>query len=212
MTNPKISVEIFHDIDNEYDMTESALEGVTLVNAFARALEVTRTTRKLRVNHSPEQPLTASNVTWPTFDTPLSIVLTHRPIIQTGRQDSAYGVALEPENIAIVSATAPRPATTVAHELGHLLHARYSGNNNHCSNESCVMHSYVQPDKIVSRRVKKRGIAGWMERNGYRPAEYTRGYEQSNGEFCSPCKEQLAKRAFFMAKHLQGEDIPEFLR
>lgn len=53
MTNPKISVEIFHDIDNEYDMTESPLEGVVIVNAFARALEVTRTTRKLRVNHSP---------------------------------------------------------------------------------------------------------------------------------------------------------------
>ena len=164
MTNPKISVEIFHDIDNEYDMTESALEGVILVNAFARALEVTRTTRKLRVNHSPEQPLTASNVTWPTFDTPLSIVLTHRPIIQTGRQDFAYGVALEPENIAIVSATAPRPATTVAHELGHLLHARYSGNNNHCSNESCVMHSYVQPDKIVAGASRREVLlVGWSE-------------------------------------------------
>lgn len=212
MIIPKIDVEIFHDIDSGYNMTEDALRGIATVNAFARTLEVTRATRRLRLGRDPKHPLTARHVRWPAFNAPLSIVLTHRPIVQPDSRYPTHGVALEPESIAIVSATAPRPATTVAHELGHLLHAHYPDGSSHCPNDSCIMYPYVQPDKIIKQRVKKKGIAGWMERNGYRQAEYALGREQSNGTFCTPCQEQLAKRAFYMAKYLQGEDIPEFLR
>lgn len=214
MTRPKIAVEIFHDTAMSTKSTDIALEGITIVNEFtSSALMPSQVNRKLHTDPNPNRAIRPGHINWPNLPAPMSILLTNRQIEAPFANVSAHGLTSSIARLAIVNVSSPQPAITTAHEIGHLLHASYPNKpTDHCPDEACTMHTYLKPDIEVSQRVKRKGLSGWLERNGYLQAEYKNSIEPGNNKFCTPCQEQLAKRAFFMAKYLQGEDIPEFLR
>lgn len=212
MNSSRIGVEIFHDAVASTDSTAAALGGMAIVNEITSdAFTPVRTDRRIRAGRE-NQLIVPMSVNWPKFDAPMSIMLTERQIGPLDNHIVTRGLALAHNNLAIVNTKLTKPEITTAHELGHLLHAKYPDeSNNHCPDNTCIMHAFAQPEKLVSQRVRKKGIAGWLERNGFIEAKYIDRPEPSV-KFCDPCKEQLAQRAFFMIKHLQGENIPQVLR
>ena len=214
-----LTVEIFRDFEFPDSDIRIAHDGIEKANVAAKHLEIVRDTRRLRLGADPTQPLDTDAIRWPRLESDISIVLTGRALLTATSMENATTVGVAhmmpsgEQSVAIINTLGFNAIDTVAHETGHMLHLTYNGNKDraHCENKNCTMHAVVDGYKDTER-VKKTGINAWMERRGYRTAEYIEKMFANNTDFCDPCQVQLAQRAFFLLQHKQGKHVPEGLR
>lgn len=203
-----LSVEIFRDRICPKGVVGMGEKAVTLVNYFAKNLEIKRSDRILHLGEPSDTPLTAASVNWPRFDANLNLVITSRGITSYGQK--ALGVAIasaEPtKSVAIISAGELSPELTGAHELSHLLHFRDNTNladPSHCQIDECLMNG-TQALKRVTREVPRPKIHRTL-RKERRQSYHTDSYETSaKRTFCLSCIEQLGQKAFYLASLYSG--------
>lgn len=212
-----LSVEIFRDVNYPDVDTDVALEGIDLINSVVTNLEIVQDTRRLRLGGEATESIRTENIRWPQLDHDLSIVLTRRELLTDSSNEAAtkVGSALRfprtAQGVAIVNVNSFNPAATIAHEAGHLLGAQYpehAVDTYHCEDETCTMHATMTITNDVER-VKKRGLSNWLERHGYRPADYRDVQRSPETTFCDSCRNQLSRRAFFLLEHKRGKFVPE---
>lgn len=224
----KIPVEIFRDVETpEVDVAIGHL-ALDILASVADNFTILKDSRQIRIS-KPGAPavraaaLRLDGSIQKITSAPYSIILTNRKlempdtpddVIQTGYaqpfRDLRSGVAV------ISASSATHPGLTTVHEMGHLLGLQYkqesphSKTSDHCSTEGCLMQEFHTSHSGELRRVVTKGITNWLERRGHIPVRYTEGPEmRSSISFCQPCIDQLSKRAFFLAMHHEGQQIPE---
>jgi len=214
----KIKVEIFRDVSASSSLdTTIAHEGLEKIVAQINSnpFEVIRDTRKLRITNDASSPVNFDGIHWPRLEADYSIILTDKLILNKNSHNQTYGAAVRYADrnlingIAMVRTDVTQPELVSAHEVGHLMGIQYpkdSERNSHCQSPYCVMHEYVM-HKETNERISKKGIPRILERYGYIPAEYKTVEKSIAQRFCTPCQEQLARKAFFSLKYLNGESI-----
>ena len=213
----KIKVEIFlDDLASSSPDANIIHEGLEKIahQINSNPFEVIGDTRKLRISHDPSRPINILKTNWPRLEADYAIVLTDRNIVgSTPNETLGSAVRYRDRNhingLAVIKATAIQPEIITAHEVGHLMGVEYPLNSEfdmHCASPDCLMHDKVRYEHI-SERIPKKGFRGLLERLGYVPAEYIDSERHAAQSFCTPCQEQLAKKAFFSLKYLNGESV-----
>jgi len=213
----KIKVEIFRDASASSPLDINiAHEGLAKISHQINSdpFEVISDTRKLRVSRDPSRPLDILKTNWPRLEADYTIVLTDRTVVGT-TQNETHGTAVRYKDrnyingIAIVKADVIQPEIVAAHEVGHLMGITYPLNgetSQHCASPDCLMHDKIKYEE-TSERIPKKGVPALLERLGYIPAEYISRERNVAQRFCTPCQEQLARKAFFSLKYLNGESV-----
>ena len=182
------------------------------------------------VDTANRQYIDHSAIRWPKFAGDLNVLVTEFPIYHVDtstepdpvplRKDRAIssptiGLALPARKIAIVDTQKSPDALSqaTAHEIGHLLGVKKRGDKwdqvDHCTDAACLMatHADVSKEEI---RIPKRGIDAFLERRGYRKAEY-KTVDNRNVAACDECSEQIGQAVFWQRKRKAGEYVPAFL-
>ena len=216
-----ITVEVFRDADSPEIDTNIGVEGASFVSLATPNLEVVKDTRKLRIPGKESDTLHSGFINFPPLTSNFNILLTTKKVgsiaIQDGITKETVGFAMKltapDRSIAVVNVETPDPHLIVAHEIGHMLNLKYPNHSDpaHCETPFCLMCASTT-SVTTSERIKKRGLDGLLERRGWRPAEYEERTTTQNTSFCDPCNDQLARKSFFLLKHLKGETIPESWR
>jgi len=214
----KIKVEIFRDVSASSALDiDIAHEGLAKIVAQINSnpFEVLRDTRKLRVTNDASSPINFEAINWPSFEADYSIILTDKKIISKDSHRETFGTAIRYADrnyingIAVVRTDTIQPELTAAHEVGHLMGVKYPERDAlylHCQSPLCVMHEQAKHME-TTERIAKKGLSGILERYGYRPAEYATVEKSIAQKFCTSCQEQLARKAFFALKYLNGESM-----
>ena len=222
----KISIEIFTDHASPSLDPAIGRQGLELINSITNdRFEIIRDTRRVRLGEPDRPTIESSKVDLlrlkKSSPASFAIVLTSRPLSlpDTPQNQSITGYAERFQGLdsgaAVVSTRGGEAQLTLAHEMGHLVGMRYQTESptldpdSHCQTETCLMHGTHEVMPGETLRVVKRGIANWLERRGYVPADYSKSPDQrSSTSFCQPCIDQMGRRAFFLAKHLAGDYVP----
>lgn len=212
-----IKVEILRDISASSPIDVAiAREGLAKVASKLSSdpFEIIEDSRKIRIARRESTPVKITNINFPKLEANYAVILTDKDIINDSVNET-YGIAQRftdqglVNGVAIVRVNTVEPELTTAHEVGHLMNIHYDTidtHNPHCATQGCLMTQYAQHEE-VSERVRKKGIPAFLERQSLQPAEY-RSVERSIArEFCPNCNEQLARRAFFALKYLNGETV-----
>lgn len=211
----QLSIEVYRDVDTPEVDPAIGVAGIDIVNAVTNnSLRLVASSRKIRIAQADSPLIDASKVRWGSSPLDMRLVLTNRSLRVNGRERAIGFSDLNPEHsggTAVVSTSgigAAGPESTVAHELGHLFNMQYkTEDSHHCNSDTCIMHSELKR-QIEDMRVPRRGIQRWLERSGRIMPEYQTVETNLNTQFCEPCEHQLARRAFFMIKYLQGQYVP----
>lgn len=203
----KISVEVFSDAAQDID-TDMVVHAIEYVNSIARNLEVIKASRRLRLGTS--ESVNVNTIRWPKFTAHINVVLTERTLLVKGGSNPLGSSIVSPPplgSVAIVRNVEPMVQTTTSHELGHTMFLRYPfTDDSHCKNSNCLM----QPANGVidtRRRVKRGSIGAILEKAGFMDERYEIVSSVDRTDFCEDCKEQLAKKAWFLARAHQGETL-----
>ncbi|HEV7952090.1 MAG TPA: hypothetical protein VGO98_01830 [Candidatus Saccharimonadales bacterium] len=207
MHQKKLTVEIFRDADRSNLSLDVAEPGIDEVRRIIAGIEIVRATRLLRITRPDQHMIKSDRMRWPKLDADFNIILTDRPLV-TGSGIREYGHAETHRGstnlgIAIIdTATPDYPVSIVAHEFGHLFDVKKTGETwdgrHHCRDEDCFMQIYPSETKIVPERVRQSGVKNFMERYGYRKAQYVDIKTSNANRFCEECAEQIDKEAFFL--------------
>lgn len=210
----RLSLEIFRDVETPDANTDLVESGVGIVNEVIDGkIDITQSSRKMRISKQGAKAVVASRIRWNASSIDFRVVTTSRPI----DDENAFvsGFAMRRPNgggDAVVSAFHRKEltlATTTAHELGHLFGLKYDGtDSHHCSDSDCIMF-YAARTELEEVKIKKKGIASWLERRGYVAPEYSLEEVSPQQDFCNPCAAQLARKSFFLLQHREGKFIPQ---
>lgn len=210
----KLSVAIYRDAATPDISIEAALVAIELVNTITQdSLEVPTSSKLIKVAPPDSASIRPDKIRWPQSSVEIRLVMTQRAIAVASEsyplgfaRSNNYGggVAFIRDAANGVSHT----STIVAHELGHLLRLRYGDHDDsHCAQRNCIMYESAQTE-IVEKRIRKQGLAGWKERRGFTLPSYELVEQPIDSKFCDSCENQLARKAFFMVKHRQGDFVP----
>lgn len=210
----KLSVEVYRDVDTPNIDPQIALDGIELVNqATNNSLEVSAVNKKIRIA-SPGSSAVAQKIRWGALPHDIQIVLTGKSL-DSGKNRIPVGFSQRLENniggVAVINVGGPLsadPHLTVAHEIGHLFNLQFKGQHDerHCNRPDCIMHS---SHKVESAPVKSTGLTKLLEKTRLVLPKYESVSSITNREFCQPCEDQLARRAFFLMKYKAGEHVPK---
>jgi hypothetical protein len=205
-----LSVEIFRDADNtELDITP-VQAGVSMVADVVPQLQIVKDTRKIRLGASASEALRAESIRWPHLESDLSIVVTERELKHDKSARYRLGFTerwlQKGKSLAIIDSLSLGVEFTTAHELGHMLGLQtpYPEDPHHCLNATCLMRA-SQTKTTQFERIQKKGLGNILERYGLRAAEYLKRDVALENAFCDTCKQDIARRSFFLIKFLDGD-------
>lgn len=215
MKSEHISVEIFRDTDRRELAVDAAEAGIDQLSSVARGIKIVRATRRFKIADPRTEVVNMDKINWPNnFDADLNVILTDRQIYSAG--NVALGVTnMAPGvgsiKVAVINVlSTPQPELTVAHEGGHLLNAKHSGEkwdgDAHCTDPTCLMFSSSEID-IVEERVRQTGLHAWLERQGFREAEYELVERPRAQTFCDECALEINKKSYFLQQAKLGKAV-----
>lgn len=215
MKSEHISVEIFRDTDRREVAVDAAEVGIDQLSGVACGIKIMRATGLLKIAEPEAEVVNADKINWSNkFEADLNVVLTDRQIYSAGNvllgvTHMAPGVGSAKVAIVNVLST-PQPELTVAHEGGHLLNAKSSGEkwdgDAHCTDPTCLMYISSEID-IVEERVRQTGLHAWLERQGFREAEYELVHRPKAQTFCDECALEINKKSFFLQRAKLGKVV-----
>lgn len=203
MSRP-ISIEVFKDTETPCVDPSIALPAIKYVSDLTGgSLQFVDGSKELQVSRRRHMPTVTP------YDThhlvgnssaDIMLILTERNIVMETIEHPIGYSERDPKKsggVAVVSTyrTSPEIATfTVAHELGHLYGLSYGegAHSHHCDDDTCLMHSSTSYREYQS--------------------ENTVHLSMENQAFCTPCGQQLGRRALFMLRHRNNLYVPERMR
>jgi len=225
--SPGISVEVFRDRDARNLSTESAEAGVDIVRQITTGIEIIRTTGLITIANPKGDDFDMEKIRWPRFEADLNIVVTNRPLydpdrdknttatanVLTGRKTTLVGNSLYVPGVGtgrvavIDTSRSGSPVHVAAHETGHLLKLKSSGDSwnfkGHCIDPECLMQSGEKLETVTEYKPLS-SLKAWL---GCKP-ERTVTYKSLVEDFCDECTEQLDRNAHYYQLAKAGEMVP----